>query len=141
MGGCFDAVEGACDGDGIDIGLCCQHGFFLSQKNTSMLTPYPEVAGPIKVPKRDFLDEIVFLAVPDSLRNEYISLHGTSIIQLDQVEVAIVNGLHIGIIAKVVVSLFISVFKKVGASPLPGIRIIPQVIARYLKLFRQVATT
>jgi hypothetical protein len=30
MGGSFDAVEGAGDDDGIEIGLCCQHGFSLS---------------------------------------------------------------------------------------------------------------
>src|SRR6266567_2866082 len=67
------------------------------QRNTSMLTPYPEVAGPIRVPTGDFID---------------------------QIEVAIVNSLNIGFIAKVVVSLLISVCKKVGAGPLPGIRII-----------------
>jgi hypothetical protein len=90
-----------------------------------MLTPYPEVAGPIRVPVGNFIDEIVFLAVLDSLGNEKSGLDVISIIQLDQVEVAIVNGLHIGVIAKVVVSLLISIFKKVQAAPLPGIRITP----------------
>src|SRR5438045_3758739 len=106
MGGSFDAVEGACDGDGIDIRLYCHHGFFLSQKDTSTLTPYPEVAGPIRVLIGDFIDEIVFLALPDSLDHEIVELGGSSKIQLDQVEVAIVHGLHIGFCALEVVPLY-----------------------------------
>src|SRR2546426_3527538 len=94
------------------------------QRNTSTLTPYPEVAGSIRVPIGNFIDEIVFLAVLDSLGNEKGGLDVISIIQLDQVEVAIVNGLNIGFIAKVVVPLLIGIFKKVEAGPLPGIRII-----------------
>src|SRR2546430_17481883 len=84
MGGGFDAVEGACDGDGIDIGLCCHHGFFLSQKDTSTLTPYPEVAGPIRVLIGDFIDEIVFLALPDSLDHEIVELGGSSKIRSEE---------------------------------------------------------
>src|SRR6266705_3193287 len=93
-------------------------------RKASKLTPYPEEAGPIRVLTRDFIDESVFLAVLDSLGNQKVGLDGISIIQLDQVEVAIVNGLHIGFSALVVVSLLIGVFKKVGAGPLPGICLI-----------------
>src|SRR6266566_6558102 len=106
----------------------------------SSLTPYPEVAGPVRVLIGDFINEIVFLALLDSVQNDKSGLGVKSIIQLDEVEVAIVNGLNVSFIAKVVVSLLIGIFKKVEASPLPVIRIILQVIARYLKLFRQVAT-
>ena len=49
----------------------------------------------------------------NSLQNDNGGLGVKSIIQLDQIEVAIIDGLNIDFIAKVVVSLLISILKKV----------------------------
>src|SRR6266849_8149704 len=98
----------------------------MATKNEYLkLTPYPEVAGPIIIPRGDFSDESVFFAILDCPGNENGGLEMIiSIVQLDQIEVAIINGLDIGIVTNVVVSLLISILKKVEAGPLPGIRII-----------------
>src|SRR5437763_1606601 len=70
--------------------------------------------------------------------NETVKCYIIAEIQLNQIEVSIADGSTIGILAHMIMSLFVGIVKEIQATPLPQSSCTLQVIAAYIEIFSQV---
>src|SRR5712692_1910321 len=135
MGGGFDPVKGARDRDSIDIGSRCQHGFFPScdmELNLDLrhagkitmpchccTTPEIEIACTKRILEWYHVDQIIIPARCHLLRDEMRLGWLVDKAEFDESEIAIIDRLRHGWIAKELLVSSIDIIEIVEAIPLP----------------------
>src|SRR5436190_12215741 len=107
----------------------------------STLTPYPVVTRAIRIVNRDSSYKVIVFTCDEYLSDLDRHRSVIAITQFDQIEVSFLNRGCVGSFSRKIMLLIIRIDEIVQTTPLPEVRLILQVVAQNIIIFRQVATS